>query len=174
MSVHSHSLVSSPILHIPCMFYILLYLLSWVCHSMLCHWLSLTWLEILCTILPHAVNSSHCLHRPPPAGDELPQLAPALCLEIISQHKSHGWSTAPADSPSLTDKCHLYGAAQCYYMTWCCHVTNMEHFANHAHWSNTTRLVNLLLGMPLITSRASYFNGLWLKHIHFQMFILFT
>lgn len=46
------------------------YVLSWVYYSALRHWLSLVWLGILHTILPHADNSSHCHHRLPPTGYE--------------------------------------------------------------------------------------------------------
>lgn len=53
-----------------------------VCHSTLRHQLSLTQFETLHALLPHAIDSSHCLHRLQPTSDEFFAVGTYLVLKI--------------------------------------------------------------------------------------------
>lgn len=111
--------------------------LLWASHSALCHRLSLIQFEILDIILPHAANSPHCLNRHLPTGNEFPHLASTSHLEIISQHEAPFWTTTPVNPPSLTDRCCLFGAAQCCHLT-VLPINEYGKFCDCAHYPNIT------------------------------------
>lgn len=122
--VCSQSPVFSPMSHARRAFWSLPNLLSFICHSTLRHWLSLTQFEILHANLPHTIASSHCIHGLPPIGDEFPQLAPLsrseLSIKRKQQLESPVWTSAPVSPPSLVDGCRPADAALCCHLAWPC------------------------------------------------------
>lgn len=115
----------------------------------LCQWLLLVQCEILHIILLHTAVSSHCLCRLPPAGDEFPQLAPALCSEIIPQHKPPAWNTVLVNPPFLTDRFCIDDCEQLV-----CQLMNMENPATMPISSTSIyghyMPCKITFGMPLI------------------------